>query len=152
MPSQTNCMEKPPNIFVKHIFENQFYWIGTIFSVIKPNMSYLNSLMLKIWLVMVKSLTYIYYPTSFCAGDLFWKFSGKFDVFKIFCCRISDCRRYQAPPMGALRYMITDTALHSNGSIKNTFCNIDKYTLQWGQIYILQLIQSQTMGLIYNRL
>ena len=84
---------------------------------------------------MVKSLTYIYYPTSFCAGDLFWKFSGKFDVFKIFCCRISDCRRYQAPPMGALRYMITDTALHSNGSIKNTFCNIDKYILLFKQIH-----------------
>ena len=67
-------------------------------------------------------------------ADLFWKFRGKFDVFNIFCCRISDCRRYQAPPKGALRYMITDTALHSNGSIKTTlkatktkktFCNKD---------------------------
>ena len=45
----------------------------------------------------------------------FWKFPTKFDVFNIFRCRISDCWWYQALPKGALSYMITDTAPHSNG-------------------------------------
>ena len=71
---------------------------------------------------MLESLTHILSTMA----DLFWKFRAKFDVFNIFFCRISDCRRYQAHPKGALRYMITDAALHSNGSIKNTFSNTDK--------------------------
>ena len=76
------------------------------------------------------------------AAYLFWKFWESFDVFKILCWRISDCRRYQAPPMGALRYMITDTALHSNGSIKikgisnKGILSIEMYMLIGGRLWI----------------
>ena len=55
---------------------------------------------------------------SWCADLFFWKFPTKFDVFNIFRCRISDCWGYQALPKGALSYMITDTAPHSNGGLE----------------------------------